>query len=153
MGTQDRRLVAVSVHMDLLIDLMRKGKRVDHPIQCVNGMPEDAVFVGSIDDTYSNHVKFVFYHPSFDVVPSELMIPVISVTFQEDRSEAHLLSQLDRIAKSEINFEIDCFFDGGYTARMGDRANGYTATSPLCDTTKEAGEWIVEQSALAMSTR
>lgn len=52
---------------------------------------------------------------------------------------------LERIKNDEINYQIGCFFDSGYTVKLGDEANGFTKTSPLCDTLTECAEWLSEQ--------
>jgi hypothetical protein len=34
---------------------------------------------------------------------------------------------LQRLYDSEINFELSCFWDGGFIWKLGDTANGYAA--------------------------
>jgi hypothetical protein len=34
---------------------------------------------------------------------------------------------LQRLYDSEINFELSCFWDGGFIWKLGDSANGYAA--------------------------
>jgi hypothetical protein len=34
---------------------------------------------------------------------------------------------LQMLYDSEINFELSCFWDGGFTWKLGDRMNGYSA--------------------------
>jgi len=59
-----RRLAFVPVTMELLIDMMIEG-RVTPPTRCIKGLPEDAVYMHSFQDSASGCVCFVFTHPSF----------------------------------------------------------------------------------------
>lgn len=148
MRPPDRRLVAVSVHIDLLINLMREGYRTDNPLRCINGVPDDAVFVGAIDDPRSLCVYYVFHHPSFDVVPEGVQIPVITVEVQTTISEADLLKKLDRFTKSGLAFKIEYVSGSGYAASVRDQerdSDSYTTVSPPCSTIVQAGEWIVDR--------
>jgi len=55
------------------------------------------------------------------------------------------LGTLSAIASSEINYNIQYFYDAGFTVKLGDELNGFTATSPLCDDFQEVADWLVEQ--------
>lgn len=52
-----------------------------------------------------------------------------------------------RLYDSEINFSISCFWDGGFTAKIGDDMNGFEAekTVKTCD---EALAWLDVQARL-----
>lgn len=41
------------------------------------------------------------------------------------------LEELQKIQDSEINFTISCFFDGGFTYRIGDKMNGFLADGTM----------------------
>lgn len=66
---RDRRLVQVPVGLDWLLDAIRQGHILNNQLECVEGIPQDAIFVGAVSDHVALSVYFVFYHPSFDVVP------------------------------------------------------------------------------------
>lgn len=38
----------------------------------------------------------------------------------------NMIRELERIAKSEINFSISCFYDDGWRFQLGDELNGFT---------------------------
>lgn len=71
----DRRLVAVSAHIDALVGLMRQGHVVRERIECVEGVPADAALVSVREDSLANCVLFVFHHPSFAPVPDSEILP------------------------------------------------------------------------------
>jgi len=48
---------------------------------------------------------------------------------------------LQQIYDSEINFEITTFWDGGFTARLGDNMNGFKAENTL-DTFQDAVKFL-----------
>jgi hypothetical protein len=58
--------------------------------------------------------------------------------------EMSLEAALQTWYDEERNVEISSFWDGGFTVRLGDSVNGYTATSPLL-TVPEIEEWLAEQ--------
>lgn len=37
------------------------------------------------------------------------------------------MAKLVMLYESEINWELSCYYDGGYIVRLGDVANGFTA--------------------------
>ena len=54
---------------------------------------------------------------------------------------------LQDLYDSEINFDISCFWDGGFTFKLGDDMNGFRATDTLL--TIDTGiDWIVDQAVL-----
>ena len=60
------------------------------------------------------------------------------------RSKADLLKELQKIYDSEINFSIECFWDGGFIIRLGDELNGVVTE----DTFYDLGEgvlWLIKQ--------
>lgn len=59
-----------------------------------------------------------------------------------DIIKAVLILQL--IAASEINYQIQYFFDSGYTVKLGDPANGFKEVSPLCVNYVEVAEWLTD---------
>lgn len=54
---------------------------------------------------------------------------------------------LQELYDSEINFSLSCFWDGGFYARLGDEANGFSAETN-CKTATEAIEWLAHQASL-----
>lgn len=44
----------------------------------------------------------------------------------------------------EINFLLSSFWDGGYTAKLGDEMNGFTAQSFGHDTPLKAMKWLLD---------
>jgi hypothetical protein len=43
---------------------------------------------------------------------------------------------LQRLYDSEINFELSCFWDGGFIWKLGDSANGYAAEGRAASVSK-----------------
>lgn len=60
-------------------------------------------------------------------------------------SAREILETLEEIQDNEINFQIACFFDEGFTVKLGDAVNGFKVTSPLCETWAEVADWLKEQ--------
>lgn len=58
-----------------------------------------------------------------------------------------VVRQLQRLYNAEINWSITTFWDGGFTAKLGDAANGFRAETTV-PTFEEAVEWLVAQSDL-----
>lgn len=57
---------------------------------------------------------------------------------------ADIIKALNRIQHEfEINYEISCFFDSGFRAKIGDELNGYTHVSFLCDSFEEAAQDLI----------
>lgn len=50
-----------------------------------------------------------------------------------------------RLYDSEINFNISCFWDGGFNAKLGDTINGYYAVGTELETYRDALVWLDEQ--------
>jgi hypothetical protein len=46
-----------------------------------------------------------------------------------------------RLYDSEINFSISCFWDGGFTVKLGDEMNGFVARETV-GTYDEALAWL-----------
>ncbi len=51
---------------------------------------------------------------------------------------------MEELYDNELNFELSCFWDGGYTARLGDEMNGFTERQDCFMTPLQAMEWLVE---------
>ena len=51
---------------------------------------------------------------------------------------------LAKFYAKEQNIEISSFWDGEWTARIGDRTNGYSAISEIC-ALHEVAEWFEER--------
>ena len=49
------------------------------------------------------------------------------------------------IYDKEQNVEINCFWDAGWHAKIGDRINGFKEDSRICDTFEEAVRWLEEK--------
>lgn len=49
-----------------------------------------------------------------------------------------------RLYKSEINFQISCFWDGGFDVKLGDTMNGWKAEANIY-TYDEALQWLDQQ--------
>lgn len=58
-------------------------------------------------------------------------------------NDAHLRS-LQELYDSEINWSIECFWDGGFTAKLGDDMNGFESES-LLRTLREAIKWLADE--------
>lgn len=54
---------------------------------------------------------------------------------------------LQALYDSEINYEISCFWDGGFKAVLGDPMNGERADG-YCNTFQEAAIWLAEQAVI-----
>lgn len=50
---------------------------------------------------------------------------------------------LQDLYDSEINFELSCFWDGGFTAQIGDEVNGFVAKESFYKL-NNALEWLKE---------
>ena len=70
-----RRLMAVPVTVCLIVDQVKQGWRLDCIVECIEGIPKDAVYIRSFTDYMSETVYFVFYHPTFSPVPLDEEIP------------------------------------------------------------------------------
>lgn len=78
-----RRIVRATVSADLMAELMRVGWRIPagniQAIECIQGVPPDAKFVGSMPSPADLSVWFFFEHESFDVVPEGGVIPIVQI--------------------------------------------------------------------------
>ena len=76
----ERRVIAVPISNELLIQMMRQVYLVEHDTKTIAGVPVDALFVSS----FTNHRwgYLVFTHPDFDIVPLGADIPIKDVVFQ-----------------------------------------------------------------------
>ena len=77
-----RRLVAVPITFDLLIDMMREGYHLTHEVKCIRGIPADAIYHGSFTDEYKGLGYLIFAHESFEEVPYNQHIPEFVVEHQ-----------------------------------------------------------------------
>lgn len=57
-----------------------------------------------------------------------------------------------RLYASEINCGIQSFWDGGWSAWIGDELNGYRAEEINFDTLNEIAEWLHEKALLHYPT-
>jgi hypothetical protein len=53
-------------------------------------------------------------------------------------------SLMQQLYDSEINFEVSCFYDGGFGVQLGDALNGFVAQGKV-DTWAEVEAWLREQ--------
>lgn len=81
-GMNGRRLLAISISQQLFEQMVTTGFEVDYPIRCTGGIPAGAVLVGAYTEMPALNAYYVFYHPSFDVVPEDQHVPVKCVTFE-----------------------------------------------------------------------
>ena len=77
--SNSRRLIRVGVSFELLFALMRKSYRVEHGIECIEGLPDDAEFVESYTDLQSRILYLVFRHESFAEGEPGDMIPEMRI--------------------------------------------------------------------------
>ncbi len=75
----NRRLARVAISVDLLKDLITVNHEVRGNLKCVKGIPEDAVFIGSSFDDDRQIAYLIFYHQSFDLMPTGSSIPIIHI--------------------------------------------------------------------------
>ncbi len=79
-----RRLVRVAVSFDYLLEMMKQGFRVGvrDVVECVQGVPADAICVGSDCDAFQPTAYLIFRHPSFSPVESDQAIPELTILFK-----------------------------------------------------------------------
>lgn len=58
-------------------------------------------------------------------------------------NDAHLRA-LQELYDSEINWSIECFWDGGFMVKLGDDMNGFQSGS-LHRTLREAIKWLADE--------
>lgn len=76
----NRRLVAVSISFDLIVDMTRRSFVITRKgTRCIRGIPSDAFCVGSFTNEMRQDGYLVFSHPSFEIVPEGQELPVFSV--------------------------------------------------------------------------
>lgn len=56
----------------------------------------------------------------------------------------HTLDTLQKLYDSEINFDLFCFWDAGFAARLGDEHNGYVWEEDQFETIALAVEALVK---------
>ena len=79
----DRRLVFVAVSFELLSEMVYKGYKVENGIECVEGLPDGAVCVGSFFDWQSMTGYITFQHKSFPIIPLGSIIPIVRVSHRK----------------------------------------------------------------------
>lgn len=106
MKDKERRLVAVPISSDYLIDMLREGFTSKSQYQCIAGVPRDAVMVSDYFDFVSQRAMIIFYHPSFEIVDEGAMLPVLAVRYKimEDQTGAYM-----SLSK---RWKISCFING-----------------------------------------
>lgn len=68
----ENRIVAVRISFDFLIQLVKLGYKVEHGIECIEGIPPDSEFVGSYINEAEQYGCLLFRHESFNpVLPGE----------------------------------------------------------------------------------
>lgn len=71
----ERRFVAVNLNKVELSAIFTIGRK----FQCWQGLPEDSTFVYGYQE--NGQIIVVFYHPSFDIVPPDCVIPFVEIEF------------------------------------------------------------------------
>lgn len=56
--------------------------------------------------------------------------------------DVHLAAIMSRLYASEINCEVSSFWDGGWTAKVGDGMNGYKAEEDGFRSLKDVAAWL-----------
>ncbi len=79
-GQQHMRLAAVRIKQLLFVEMVTIGWETRGTIRCVAGVPAGAVLVNAFVDPEKGDAVYVFYHPTFDVVPEGQHIPTLGVT-------------------------------------------------------------------------
>ena len=74
-----RRLVRVPIDNALMDNIFRSGRI---PPTVVDGVPNDAVMIGSTFDAFTNHVNVIYQHDSFAEVEPGTIIPVFIPTLR-----------------------------------------------------------------------
>jgi hypothetical protein len=87
---KERRLVRVDISFDLLINLMSEDYESGGIIKTIEGLPDDAEFVGSAQTT-TNTVTLFFHHDSFEPIPIVSQLPLIMPTHLRDYTPLDLL--------------------------------------------------------------
>ena len=79
---KERRLVAVQISSEYIIDTLREGFTSKRGFKCVFGVPKDAVMVSDCFDPMTQRAMIIFYHPSFEIVKDGCVLPIISVGYE-----------------------------------------------------------------------
>jgi hypothetical protein len=64
--------------------------------------------------------------------------------FDEGLTNDAYLRALQELYDSEINWSIECFWDGGFIAKLGDDLNGFDSEATL-NSLREAIKWLVDE--------
>lgn len=67
-----------------------------------------------------------------------------AAAFREANDSLRLLDVPQRLYSSEINFSLACFYDGGFSVKIGDDMNGFDAEATV-QSYNEALSWLDEQ--------
>lgn len=59
----------------------------------------------------------------------------------------YALDELQRLYNSEFNFSIETFWDAGFKVRIGDKQNGYKASTTV-KTLDQAVAWLRQQARI-----
>lgn len=57
----------------------------------------------------------------------------------------NLQQALEAFYKAEVNVELSSFFDGGWTIKIGDRANGYREYDTMFYNLQHVADWLMHQ--------
>jgi hypothetical protein len=87
-GENGRRLLAISITQRLFAQMITTGFEFNVPVRCIDGLPADAVLVGAFTEHPECNAYYVFYHPSFDVVPEGERMPLKSIVFKFSEPDA-----------------------------------------------------------------
>ena len=104
-----RRLVRIAFdphHMKLLFT---QGKEAH--LKCVEGLPENAEWVGEYFDNITCRVFFIFRHESFEPIPPHLMLPELRIVTEHCPTQraADGACQHANIVGRDYDFQcVDC---------------------------------------------
>lgn len=80
-----RRVVAVPVAVEMLVQMVREDYLTPGPMKCIKGVPADAKFEGATIDPGDGAALLLFSHPSFKpLFPGEPIPRVISAHRRTD---------------------------------------------------------------------
>lgn len=94
--TRNRRIVNVRLSIEFILELITTGHEI-LGARCIDGVPEDAVFIGSFFDSSTNTVIFQFYHDSFSPVPNDGVIVNKHILYERLSNKEILQAALDKI--------------------------------------------------------
>lgn len=111
-----RRLAKVWVTPELLLGRMETGG-LSAFVECVDGLPPGAVWIGSHEDRTRHLVGLVFYHPTFAEICVGEELPIVRVLYHNRMTPEALRLRLEDIGKlapvptrQEIQALIDDLF-------------------------------------------